>query len=311
MPKPIRLQITTPCHEDWGKMQPVERGRHCTACQKTVVDFTNMSDAEIIRHLTRAGSNICGRLLPGQMNRPLVPLSPVPVQRNGGKGWQLLLAGLMVTADGAMPHHPTVVGALSHKVPPKADSPGSILMGVMLPQIELDTTVKVTEVEMPGAVDGTISVIVEDTIPRIEAPPEDTVALQKVGPECMPADSSEIAYTGGITVQKRTPMDTLKQMVKDTLTALHILPRRELKVYPNPIIRGSAFHLAWQSEPGTYKVNLLSVTGSLIQTRLVEVGSSSQVDTWEIPSGLAAGVYIIQAVCVGQTGVFTQKVVVE
>jgi hypothetical protein len=289
----------------------MEKGRHCAACQKTVVDFTDMSDAEIIRFLGSAGSKVCGRLLAGQMNRPLVPLSPV--QRNGGKGWQLLLAGLMITADGTMyPQHPVVAGALSsHMAPPKADSTEDVLVGMIMPQIELDTAVEVIEVDTPGALMGDISTIVKDTVPGIEAPMQDTVASQKPDPVCKPADSLKIAYTGGITVQESTLVDTLKQIVKDTLTALHIIPRWELKVYPNPIIKGGIFHLAWQSEPGTYKVNLLSVTGSLIQTRVVEVGSSSQVDTWEMPNGLAAGVYIIQAAGAGQASVFTQKVVVE
>ena len=89
MPKPLQLHIPTPCHEDWTKMAPAEQGRHCTACQKTVVDFTGMSDTEIIRHMAHARSGVCGRLAPDQVHRNLVPMSPV--QRNGGKGWQWLL----------------------------------------------------------------------------------------------------------------------------------------------------------------------------------------------------------------------------
>jgi len=117
-------------------------------------------------------------------------------------------------------------------------------------------------------------------------------------------------------------VDSIRQFVKDTLRALRILPKQgvpelrdlskqELKIYPNPVSRGNAFHLAWQSEPGTYEVRLISVSGALIQSRVVQVGSPSQVDTWEMPGGLGAGVYIIQVVRPGQAGGFTQKVVVE
>ena len=90
-----------------------------------------------------------------------------------------------------------------------------------------------------------------------------------------------------------------------------MLPKPELHIYPNPVQRGCVFHLSWQSEPGTYRVNLLGIGGALIQTRMVQVGSRAQVDTWEIPGGLAAGVYIIQATRPGQPGGFTQKMVVE
>lgn len=316
MPKSLQLHVPTPCHEDWRNMLPTEKGRHCAACQKTVVDFTGMSDAEIIRYITRAGSNVCGRLLPDQINRPLVSLSPV--QRNGGKGWQLLLAGLMLTAEGNWPHHPAAAGVVSSQIaPPKEDSTDGILMGVVVPQLELDT-VKVVEVESPGVLMGDISFQVGDTMPRVEAPPEDTMALQKKNISCKPEDSLENVIMGGITVKQSTlvdtikqPVDTIKRIVKDTLTALRILPKQALHIYPNPVSRGSVFHLVWQSEPGTYKVNLLSLAGALIQARVVEVGSSSQVDTWEMPGGLAAGVYIIQVIRPGQPGGFTQKVVVE
>ncbi|MBN9381162.1 MAG: T9SS type A sorting domain-containing protein [Chitinophagaceae bacterium] len=311
MPKPIQLHIPTPCHEKWEKMLPTEDGRHCAVCEKTVVDLTGMSDMEIIRYMTRAGSNVCGRLLPSQINRRLVPMSPV--QRNGGKRWQLLLAGLMLTADGSMPHHTDLKGAihLQLSTPPKTDRTEGVLLGAVMPQIELDTTVKVVEVETPGTLMGDISVQIEDTIPGVEAPPVDTMDLQKKNISCMPADSPENVFTGEITIRQSSPVDTIKQFVKDTLTALRILPKQELHIYPNPVRRESALHLAWQSEPGTYKVNLLSVTGALILARVVEVGSSSQVDTWEMPGGLAAGVYIIQVTRPGQPGGLAQKVIVE
>ncbi len=46
--KSLFLRIPEPCHEDWQAMLPQEKGRHCLACQKTVTDFTKMSDREII-----------------------------------------------------------------------------------------------------------------------------------------------------------------------------------------------------------------------------------------------------------------------
>lgn len=317
MPKPIQLHIPTPCHEDWAKMQPTERGRHCAACQKTVVDFTGMSDGEIIRHITRAGSGVCGRLLPGQMNRGLVPMSPV--QRNGGKGWQLLLAGIMLTADGTMPHPPEIVGAIHLQVPPPAntDSTADITLELLAPQIELDTPVQIVEMDSPVAAMGDIAIKTDDTIAEINTLPPDSTTM-KIDPSCKKTGDPDYIFTGKIAVSHPTATDTiqvvkdtLKQVIRDTLTALHMLPKPELHIYPNPVQRGCVFHLSWQSEPGTYRVNLLGIGGALIQTRMVQVGSRAQVDTWEIPGGLAAGVYIIQATRPGQPGGFTQKMVVE
>ena len=43
-PKPCLSYV---CSEDWNNMKPCEQGRFCGSCQKTVVDFTEKSDAEI------------------------------------------------------------------------------------------------------------------------------------------------------------------------------------------------------------------------------------------------------------------------
>lgn len=71
------LHIPKPCAESWDQMTPTAAGRHCTACQKPVVDFTLMTDAEILALLMQAaGKSTCGRFRAGQLDRPL--LSPEP-----------------------------------------------------------------------------------------------------------------------------------------------------------------------------------------------------------------------------------------
>lgn len=64
------LNIPRPCHEKWNDMTPNERGRFCNHCSKTIIDFTKMSDKEIISVLTHQ-PNVCGRFRNEQMNRPI------------------------------------------------------------------------------------------------------------------------------------------------------------------------------------------------------------------------------------------------
>lgn len=66
------IHIAQPCPESWDAMTPTGPGRHCLACQKTVVDFTWKTDAEILAYLTQAAGETCGRLRADQLNRPLV-----------------------------------------------------------------------------------------------------------------------------------------------------------------------------------------------------------------------------------------------
>ena len=44
-------------------MSPTADGRHCAKCQTEVVDFTRLSDAEVLAYLAkRPGQHICGRI---------------------------------------------------------------------------------------------------------------------------------------------------------------------------------------------------------------------------------------------------------
>ena len=61
----MKPYIPHPCHEDWNAMTDSEtseeRGRHCDVCSKVVVDFTKMSDAEMIDYLQQhSKQKICG-----------------------------------------------------------------------------------------------------------------------------------------------------------------------------------------------------------------------------------------------------------
>ena len=108
-------------------MQPTEKGRHCQSCCKTVVDLTEMSDAEIIRHLSQAGPHVCGRLMPDQLNRTLMP---APVQKNGRSGWAWVLASMLMLAKGSDKERPVKTGKIEMREP-------------KVPKAEPDTTAKV------------------------------------------------------------------------------------------------------------------------------------------------------------------------
>jgi hypothetical protein len=61
-----RIDIPKPCNESWEAMTPVEQGRHCKSCCKTVVDFTAMGNAEVIGYLSEH-KNTCGRITASKM----------------------------------------------------------------------------------------------------------------------------------------------------------------------------------------------------------------------------------------------------
>lgn len=68
----IQLTVAEPCHENWSGMTVSEQGRFCQSCQKTVTDFSMMSDKEILNHLSQRNTNVCGRFTNDQLNRSLI-----------------------------------------------------------------------------------------------------------------------------------------------------------------------------------------------------------------------------------------------
>ncbi len=70
MKKSITISIPEPCHEDWGKMTPTEKGKFCSVCTKEVIDFTQTNDEDIVKKVQK-GENLCGRFLGSQLDRPM------------------------------------------------------------------------------------------------------------------------------------------------------------------------------------------------------------------------------------------------
>ncbi|HET6993110.1 MAG TPA: hypothetical protein VFJ43_17380 [Bacteroidia bacterium] len=57
------ITIPNPCPEKWENMSPVAGGAFCDKCSKTVFDFSNSSNEEIIAFLSaEKGKKICGKI---------------------------------------------------------------------------------------------------------------------------------------------------------------------------------------------------------------------------------------------------------
>ena len=64
------INIPKPCHEDWYKMTPTEKGAFCSSCAKEVQDFTNIPTSKLLQHL-KEQQNSCGRFTKRQIQEPL------------------------------------------------------------------------------------------------------------------------------------------------------------------------------------------------------------------------------------------------
>jgi len=84
-----RIHLPHPCEADASVMSPTERGSFCSQCQKEVVDFTQMSDQQIMAFFKRNGRS-CGKFRADQLDRPLA--------QNAPKRHAAMLGGLMALA---------------------------------------------------------------------------------------------------------------------------------------------------------------------------------------------------------------------
>jgi hypothetical protein len=58
-----QISIPVPCHENWNTMTEAEKGRFCAVCQKTVIDFSEMNETQIMDTLNQKmqTETVCGR----------------------------------------------------------------------------------------------------------------------------------------------------------------------------------------------------------------------------------------------------------
>lgn len=90
------ISIPKPCHEDWSKMTPNEKGRFCTSCTKTVVDFTKMSPDDIQDYLhNNKDQRICGHIKQSQLDSINLRIPEAVIHQNQSFHRLFLLALLI------------------------------------------------------------------------------------------------------------------------------------------------------------------------------------------------------------------------
>jgi len=65
----MQISIPKACNENWNEMTPEQQGAFCKVCSKVVIDFSKMSDEEIIRYFEKKKEEkTCGRFRVSQLS---------------------------------------------------------------------------------------------------------------------------------------------------------------------------------------------------------------------------------------------------
>ena len=324
----IQLSIPIPCHEDWGKMTPAEKGKFCLSCQKVVVDFSRMSDADMVAYFKKPKESVCGRFNTDQLNRNIiVPAKRIPwlkyffqiaipaflmsfkaasqtKQMQGKVISKVTLSGDSTTFD-KRPSKPNMGEALEGLV-------GGVVVQKGNKEKFITITGKITDenglpipsasVCIKGTKVGTLADSIGNFSIRIS---EQKVALlitavgfngteiQVDGRDSVSAVlvSMNPMLMGEIVVVKHTKK-TKKNQAPDT-KQIKLLESKEIGIYPNPASSGSVVNIDWkEAEEGSYEIQLISEAGIVINKIETEVITKSLKTNIQLP-WLANGMYIV------------------
>jgi hypothetical protein len=349
MTEKVQLRIDSPCGEDWGGMRAENQGRYCGSCQKVVVDFTAMSDPEIIEWFSQPQGQVCGRLQTGQLDREL---APVFRRKNGRLGWwRYVLAGLLMSSevsaqtkrDGspAAQYDSTSRKYALGEIPPfmRHRMAGDGMAGGGLPDT-LRGRLMCGEGESVSFATITIDHghgVSADAngrfaIPRSMLGNQRTLTVSAVGYETQVIEIGKIwtddreqivtikikvLTTMGLVAVRRVPrkkapdvfLDSVT-LCKDSLVAVG-LGKKALTVYPNPVARGTSVMLSLRLDrPGAYNAQLYNMAGVLVESVPFAGDERIKQVQLSIPGSLAAGVYVVKLSRPGEGKVYTQQVVV-
>ncbi len=95
----IEISVPEPCDQSWGDMQPVNDGRYCQQCSRTLTDFSQMTDRELVNFFHKNNGKVCGRFSRQQLNKP-IPLEVPQPNRSIWNTVGLAFTGLLTSISG-------------------------------------------------------------------------------------------------------------------------------------------------------------------------------------------------------------------
>jgi hypothetical protein len=106
--KRSRPLVPNPCHEDWDKLTPEERGHFCTVCQTKVWDLSSLTKEEAEEFLRETEGDLCvsyeekgGEVV--HREAPVVPLGRLVRRLPAAAGFSLALAACTPSGQDAKP----------------------------------------------------------------------------------------------------------------------------------------------------------------------------------------------------------------
>lgn len=351
MPKSLQLQIPEPCHENWNSMTPKEQGRYCGSCCKTVVDFSMMTDKEIVDYISKASHHICGRFSNDQLNKD-ISITEKKKRFSFAYLWNVLLATFLITEANAQSKPVKKKKTIVHEVPTQVlmgkfdiveePEPATTILPLNITGTVLDST---TNKPLMGA-----SIRIKETARGVAADTLGNFMLHIEKKNAVELEFSAIGYeTQTLLIDNNTPVNlaihlkpvaALLQSVEVKAFAYHKaltgsvggisigyrltrvekikrvindwVPKKDVRVYPNPVVRGNNIQVSLAlKQTGTYKLELLNAGGQVMEVQPLMMRSKEQLATIPTSHAWSAGVYWIRISSPNTKNVYQAKVLLK
>ncbi|HEY2726523.1 MAG TPA: carboxypeptidase-like regulatory domain-containing protein [Parafilimonas sp.] len=334
MQKQTSIYIPKPCHEDWNKMTPTQQGKFCSACNKQVVDFSLMSDNQILNFLSHQSGKLCGRFDAEQLQRPLIETK---IKKK--KSWWMALAMPLLflfdkseAQNNVYVNTDSVVNANATKNSLKLDPldleyfpskqitiKGKVIDENNNPVPFATITEKGTHNAVAADAKGNYSIIIKanrsdiilngsavsfiSTDKKIDAKSDSATIIMKKDTRDL---GGVVVITMGYTITRK-PVKTI-----DTLhaTAKKLFGTEMFKLYPNPVVNNSIINLEIKNT-GNYQMQLLSNQSQLMQTEEINVDTKNATTQIQLQSNIAAGMYYLRLINEQTKKQYTEKFIIQ
>lgn len=331
MSSSLKLSIPVPCHENWENMTPTEQGRFCASCKKEVVDFSIMTDVQILRYFSNYSGNTCGNFELAQLERPLTNGSV------NNRNWLRYVMSFLLPAF-----------IISDKTHAQERLRGdTIAFDYKRPVVSLTNskTVETRTEKVSAAINTSVNIFIVDELNRPVSNASiickqsrvgfmadslgsckinrsryrsgDTLVISAVGYETTEFPLNRLSSDTTITL--KTSLKQMQEVVLSSYqsrilrcrvgglsivsvkkitfidTLKNLLLKHDLTIYPNPVAAGNNVTLDISTDKtGEYQMQMVNVSGQLMLSKEFNVIFKRYTETINIPPSIPAGTYFIR-----------------
>lgn len=323
----MQLHIPAPCHEDWDAMVPAEQGRYCQACATQVIDFTCMSDEQLLAYFSNLkNEQVCGRVFTGQLNRNIT----APPKRKWLWYWNYILAFFLLftktnqaraqgrarvehtTTDTAVTSTEKIKSITHHVTAIPIEYRGRIVnedgAAVSFASVTVEGVKKGIIADANGNFllhgtggDSTVNVSAVGFGPVVAVlytEQVNTIVIRKSALLMPEVTVTPFNSTGRLVVCTTGAMSCRRKKIwKDTVTKWWPIFSPSIKIYPSPVLKGSTFTIALQlKSKGRQEMQIMDAAGRLVLQKEINALSTEQKETIISSSSWSSGVYFVRVV---------------